>query len=193
MIPSNITQEHIIKAIQEIESLKESIPHHRQSVNYDVIYEGKRYPPKFVISLANKFANGKELDSNEFDAIEAKTFLPKLGFEIALKFDIKAGDVLGSQQISTLFGCGTQGGMRKSNRTNTLVIISDKTKPFYFDEWKGDILHYTGMGITGNQDINYSQNKTLKESKNNGVEVHLFEVFYPCKYTYQGIVELVEP
>ena len=110
----------MIKAIQEIESLKEKIPTNRESVNYDVIFEGKRYPPKFVISLANKFANGSELSANEFDAIDAKTFLPKLGFEVKLKFDIKPGDVVNNQQISTLFSCGTQGGMRKSNKTNTL-------------------------------------------------------------------------
>lgn len=190
MIPPSITREHIIKAIQEIESSKGDIPPNRESVNYDVIYEGKPYPPKYVISLANKYANGSELSSNEFDAIEAKTFLPKLKFDVKLKIDIKPGIVLGNQQISTLFGCGTQGGMRKSNKTNTLVIISDQTKPFYKDEWVGDILNYTGMGISGDQKIDYMQNKTLAESKTNGFEVHLFEVFSPGKYTYQGIVEL---
>lgn len=40
--------------------------------------------------------------------------------------------------------CAT-GGMRKSNRTNTLTLISDKTK-LYDDKVVGDIYHYTGMG-----------------------------------------------
>jgi hypothetical protein len=188
MIPQNITREHILQAIQEITSSK--IPVHRESSNYDLFFERKRFPPKYVISIANKYANGRELLASEFDAVDAKTFLPKLGFEIKLKFDIKPGDVIANQQISTLFGVGTQGGMRKSNKTNTLVIISDQTKPYYKDEWKGDIFHYTGMGITGDQDVNYAQNKTLAESNTNGVEVHLFEVFSQNKYTYQGIVEL---
>ena len=48
------------------------------------------------------------------------------------------------------------------------------------------------MGITGDQNIDYAQNKTLAESKTNGIEVHLFEVFSSGKYTYQGIVELVD-
>ena len=188
MIPQNITREHIIQAIQEINSIK--IPINRESGNYDLFFEGKRYPPKYVISIANKYANGQELDSKQFDAIEAKTFLPKLGFEIKLKFDINPGDVVGNQQISTLFSCGIQGGMRKSNKTNTLVLISDQTKPFYKDEWEGDIFYYTGMGIVGDQDPEGAQNKTLAESRTNGVEIHLFEVFSPKKYTYQGIVEL---
>lgn len=190
MIPQNIIREHILQAIQEINSAK--IPINRESVNYDLFFEGNRYPPKYVISIANKYANGQELESKQFDAIEAKTFLPKLGFEVKLKYDINPGDVVGNQQISTLFGCGTQGGMRKSNKTNTLVIISDQTKPFYKDEWRGDVLHYTGMGITGDQKIDYAQNKTLAESTTNGVEVHLFEVTSPGKYTYKGIVELAD-
>lgn len=190
MIPEKITHEHVVKAIEDIETKKVVIPPNRVSDNYDVEYNGKRYPPKFVISRANFYANGSEWPANAFNAIEAKTFLPTIGFSVKLKFDIKPGDILANQQISTLFQCGTQGGMRKSNKTNTLVIISDQTKPFYKDEWDGDIFNYTGMGLTGDQSIDYMQNKTLAESKTNGIEVHLFEVFTPGKYTYQGIVEL---
>ena len=36
---------------------------------------------------------------------------------------------------------------------------------------------YTGMGLIGNQDFHYMQNKTLYESRTNGVTVYLFEVF----------------
>jgi len=190
MIPEQITHELIVKAIEDIELKKVKIPPNRESDNYDVVYNGKRYPPKFVISRAHFYVDGKEWPASAFNAIEAKTFLPTLGFEIKLKFDIKPGDIVANQQIATLFGCGTQGGMRKSNKTNTLVIISDQTKPFYKDEWSGDIFNYTGMGLTGDQSIDYMQNKTLAESKTNGIEVHLFEVFTPGKYTYQGIVEL---
>ena len=46
------------------------------------------------------------------------------------------------------------------------------------------------MGKYGDQMLK-SQNKTLAESNINNVEVHLFEVFEPKKYTYQGIVKLV--
>ena len=112
MIPQNITKEHTLQAIQKIDS-QEEIPVNRESVNYDLFYHGKRYPPKYIISIANKYANGYELKSTKFNAIEAKTFLPKLGFEIKLKFEIKPKDVIKNQQISTLFSVGTQGGMRK--------------------------------------------------------------------------------
>lgn len=83
MIPENITREHVLEAIKEIESSK--VPYHRESVNYDIIIDGKQYPPKYTISIANKYANNVELDSTAFDAPEARTFLSKLGFEIKLR------------------------------------------------------------------------------------------------------------
>lgn len=79
--------------------------------------------------------------------------------------------------------------MRRSKATGTLVLISDHTK-MYDDKWFGDELHYTGMGKNGDQVLVGNQNKTLAESKTNGVEVHLFEVVEPTKYIYQGVVEL---
>ena len=80
--------------------------------------------------------------------------------------------------------------MRRSKATNSLVIISDHTKGLYEDKWFGDVLHYTGMGKNGDQDLNFMQNKTLAESDRNGVEVHLFEVLVPTEYIYRGLVSL---
>jgi hypothetical protein len=46
-------------------------------------YEGKYYPPKYIISLANKYANDRELDSSEFSGgKETNSFLRALGFKI---------------------------------------------------------------------------------------------------------------
>lgn len=63
-IPKNITKEHLLKAITKIDD--EGIPEYGQSQYYDVIYEGKKYPPKLIISYANLFANGEILDRNVF-------------------------------------------------------------------------------------------------------------------------------
>lgn len=45
--------------------------------------------------------------------------------------------------------------MRKSNKTNTLVIVTDYTRGIYHDKWIGGALHHTGIGLSGDQDINY--------------------------------------
>jgi 5-methylcytosine-specific restriction protein B len=63
-IPKNINKEHLLKAIEKID--REGIPKDGESQYYDVFYNGKYYPPKLVVSYANIFANGLELDRNSF-------------------------------------------------------------------------------------------------------------------------------
>ena len=100
------------------------------------------------------------------------------------------GTVVSNAVMAEAFKVGNMGGMRRSKTTGTLVLISDNTKGLYSDKWNEGILHYTGMGKIGDQSLDKAQNKTLAESKENGVEVHLFEVNEPGKYTYTGVVAL---
>lgn len=103
---------------------------------------------------------------------------------------IKIGDKIRNNDIVRIFKCGNMSGMRRSKKTGTLVIICDGTKDLYKDRWINGVLHYTGMGKVGDQKIEGNQNKTLKESNTNGVEVHLFEVLERTIYTYLGVVVL---
>ncbi len=81
MIPSNIGKEHVIDALREIES--EGVSASRRSKSFCLIVNGKKYPPKYVVSLANKYANGEELDPSSFSGgRETNGFLKKLGFDI---------------------------------------------------------------------------------------------------------------
>ena len=104
-----------------------------------------------------------------------------------MAIQINKGDVINNEELTELFKCSTQGGMRRSHKTNTLVLVSNHVKSIYSDRWFGKELHYTGMGSIGDQTLG-TQNKTLYESNLNGVEVHLFEVFELREYTYQGVV-----
>lgn len=104
-----------------------------------------------------------------------------------MAIQINKGDVVNNEELTELFKCSTQGGMRRSHKTNTLVLVSNHVKSIYSDRWFGKELHYTGMGSIGDQTLG-TQNKTLYESNLNGVEVHLFEVFELREYTYQGVV-----
>ena len=103
---------------------------------------------------------------------------------------LKIGDEVSNDQLQKIFKCGNMGGMRKSSKTGTLVIISDKTKPFYHDNWKDGILLYTGMGKYGDQVLKGNQNQTLYDSNTNGIGVFLFEVMKKSVYTYRGQVKL---
>lgn len=104
--------------------------------------------------------------------------------------DLSIGNVYTNQDITKIFKCGNMGGMRRSKQTNTLVILVKHGQCYHADEWQNGILNYTGMGKTGDQDINYSQNKTLASSPETGIGLHLFESHEPGIYHYSGQVEL---
>ncbi|MGI6136863.1 MAG: hypothetical protein ACOYEE_03540 [Christensenellales bacterium] len=104
----------------------------------------------------------------------------------------RIGNTYKNQDIMKMFVCSSQGGMRRSNTTNSLVLICDHTKPLYDDKWINGLLHYTGMGQRGDQNLYYMQNKTLYESNTIDIEVHLFEVYNPTDYVYRGQVYLAE-
>jgi 5-methylcytosine-specific restriction enzyme B len=63
-IPNNIKREHLLEAIRRIDD--EGIPKDGNSQYYDVLFRGKRYPPKLIVSYANYYTNGIELDRNSF-------------------------------------------------------------------------------------------------------------------------------
>lgn len=81
-IPNNITREHILRALDEIKC----VPPRRRSKDYCIIYGGIHYPPKYVISIANIYANGVELSPYEFYGGVgpgcANLFLERRGFEV---------------------------------------------------------------------------------------------------------------
>lgn len=85
MIPNNIIKENIISVISEISTSTKRIPPSRASVLYDLEYKGNLYPPKYIISIANRYANGIELSPNDFNAGEARNKLVELGFNVIKK------------------------------------------------------------------------------------------------------------
>lgn len=82
MIPKNIKKEHILLAIKE--NKKNDTPPQRKSKNYWLVYRNAYYAPKYILSLANKYANGKELESTDFHGgKESNNYLISLGFYIS--------------------------------------------------------------------------------------------------------------
>jgi hypothetical protein len=83
---NQISKEHVLSAIHEIDG--EGIRPGRHSSTYDLIYDGKRYPPKLVMSIAARYATDRELEPSEFeggsDTVTFKRF-KSLGFSIIPK------------------------------------------------------------------------------------------------------------
>jgi len=121
--------------------------------------------------------------------ISAESLRNIMGFGINMN-NLTIGNHYNNEDICNAFMCAPQGGMRRSHKTNTLVLVANHTKSLYEDEWELDTMNYTGMGSKGDQSLEFAQNKTLVESNENGVNVHFFEVFADKVYTYQGQVVL---
>lgn len=103
--------------------------------------------------------------------------------------ELKIGTIFSNSELMESFGVSNSGGMRRSLKNNLLILIHKKDS-VYQDRWQDDKLLYTGMGLKGDQDINFSQNKTLTQSKTNGITVLLFNNPRPNVYEYEGRVGL---
>ena len=140
MIPENITKEHLLKAIEEID--KEGIRLNRHSSTYDVIYNNNLYPPKLIISLANKFANGEELDHNSFTGgldTEAFKILQKAGFVIKSKTS--------KNSIKAMLDINVNEFIKVANEQKTGEGTRDSAKQF--------VKKYKGVYNDLNKDISF--------------------------------------
>ena len=103
---------------------------------------------------------------------------------------LKIGETFTNEDITNIFKCKNYGGMRRSLKTNSLVLISDHTKPFYGDCWLNGILHFAGIGLKGDQSLEHFPNSVLYESSRRRIILYLFEVFEKGKYIFTGNVTL---
>ena len=105
--------------------------------------------------------------------------------------NLKIGTVFTNAQLMEKFGVSNSGGMRRSLKNNVLILVHKKDS-VYQDRWQDDKLLYTGMGLKGDQDVNFGQNKTLAQSRINGVTVLLFNNPASNVYEYEGEVMLAD-
>ena len=80
MIPNGLTEKHFTQAAAHIDG--EGVPVERNSVHYDLVIGEKRYPPKYIVSLAVKLATGKEYPAGDFNAVEAKNYFQRKGYTV---------------------------------------------------------------------------------------------------------------
>lgn len=79
-----IDKQNIIEAIKYID--KYGVPDKNKSTQYVLVTEeGKKYPPKYVIAVANHLANGGDIITEGFNAVEAKNYFETRGYKIELK------------------------------------------------------------------------------------------------------------
>ena len=75
-ITSTVTREHILEALRRIDA--EEVPQDAQSTFYDLVHDGRRYPPKYVLSVAVAVATKEPLDRGTFSGGEDSTEIEDL-------------------------------------------------------------------------------------------------------------------
>jgi 5-methylcytosine-specific restriction protein B len=94
MIPPGIDRQHVEAALREIN--EKGIPSGREAAKWELVHDGKHYPPKYTLGLAARFALGSELGPSEFSGgPETNDFLRSLGFEIVAKQSASVRELLG--------------------------------------------------------------------------------------------------
>lgn len=101
-----ISKKDIIDALKYID--ENGVPSSNQSTKYELITEdGKKYPPKYVIAVAAHIANGTDISTDGFNAVEAKSYLQGQGFNIETKQEkfeltISSDDVVSTDERFTM-------------------------------------------------------------------------------------------
>jgi len=84
MIPDGIEPKHVLAAMEKIRG--EGVPPKRESTKFFVRYEGRKYPPKYLLHVACRIALLRELDSKEHSGgQETNSFFKRLGFTVVDK------------------------------------------------------------------------------------------------------------
>ena len=79
-----LKKQNIIDALKFID--ENGVPEHNTSVKYVLVSEdGKKYPPKYVVAVADHLANGTDISTVGFNAVEAKSYLENQGFVVETK------------------------------------------------------------------------------------------------------------
>ena len=102
-----LKKQDVIDALKFID--KNGVAEHNTSVKYVLVSEdGKKYPPKYVVAVADHLANGTDISTESFNSDDAKNYLESLGFSIETKqqekfeLSITAEDVRSTDERFTM-------------------------------------------------------------------------------------------
>ncbi|HCR74258.1 MAG TPA: ATPase [Ruminococcus sp.] len=126
-----LKKEHIIEALKYID--ENSVPFHNQSTKYELVTEdGKRYPPKYVVAVAAHLANGTDISTEGFNAVEANGYLESQGFTIEAKQQEKFKLSITAESVSST----------DERFTMDNLSLGDNYKPLdvYFKNAAGEII-----------------------------------------------------
>ena len=126
-----LKKQNIIDALKFID--EKGVPDHNASVKYALVSgDGKKYPPKYVVAVADHLANGTDISTTGFNAVEAKNYLEGQGFTIETKQQEKFELTITAESVEST----------DERFTMDNLSLGDNYKPLdaYFQRANGDII-----------------------------------------------------
>ena len=126
-----LKKQDVIDALKFID--ENGVPEHNTSVKYVLVSEnGKKYPPKYVVAIADHLANGTDISTTGFNAAEAKNYLEEQGFTIETKQQEKFELTITAESVEST----------DERFTMDNLSLGDNYKPLdaYFQRANGDII-----------------------------------------------------
>lgn len=134
-------------------------------------------------------------DFFKMDILNNDKILASKNIDLSLD-DLSEDNEYTNKEISSIFKCSTQGGIRISLINKTVTLVSHQTSisnPYNDSKINQDgSFIYTGMGLKGDQEVKpTNQNGKVAFSKSNGYRLFYFITTGKNKYKYIGEVELI--
>lgn len=170
-----IKEKDIIDALKYID--ENGVPFHNQSTKYELVTEdGKKYPPKYVVAVADHIANGTNISTDGFNAVEAKSYLEGLGFDIETKQQEKFELSVTAENVEST----------DERFTMDNLSLGDSYKPLdvYFKKANGDVIkrsYSKGERRNSNQTMPRIACQIF-EKEISGLSVEEKENFPVCQY-----------
>lgn len=184
-----ISQKDIFDALEFIDK-NGGISDENKNAKYELLTEdGKLYPSKYVIAVANHIVNGEDISTEKYNELEVKKFLESKGFKIKTRHE-KYELVITAEEITSNDECFTM---------DNITFGDYKALDVYFQKENGEIIRRNY-----NKGERRNSNQTMAriafqifESKISALSVEEKENFPICKYTsdsevIRGIFSSVE-
>ena len=126
-----LKKQNIIDALKFID--ENGVPEHNTSVKYVLVSEnGKKYPPKYLVAVADNLANVTDISTESFDSVDAKNYLESQGFTIETKPQEKFELSITAERVEST----------DERFTMEDLNLGDNYKPLnaYFEKANGDII-----------------------------------------------------
>lgn len=117
-------EKYIAEALKYIDN--NGVPLQNQSTKYELIIEGgKRYPPKYVVAVAEHLATGNDISVVDYNAVEAKSFLQGKGFTIDTKL-VKFEMTITAESVSSTDSRFTMNNLGAGDNYKPLDVLFRK-------------------------------------------------------------------